>query len=224
MFEKELFGLQDVWYRDFESRLVPTVDGERIIGIRTPALRNFARQVKNTPEAKRFLGSLPHYYLEENSLHGFLIEFIRDYDECVAALDLFLPFVDNWATCDGISPKVFAKYPERLIEDVKRWLSAKDIYTVRFALKTLMNYFLDKGFKPEYLSLAAETPCDEYYLSMMTAWFFATALAKQYESALPYLNEYRLDRQTHNRTIQKALESYRISNEQKAYLKTLKYF
>lgn len=223
MLKNELFALQDEWYRDFQCRLIPTVDTARVIGVRTPALRNFARQIKDTPRAKAFLGDLPHHYYEENNLHGFLIEFIRDYDECIDALDRFLPFVDNWATCDSINPKVFAKYPLRLISDIKKWLAAKEVYTVRFGLKTLMTHFLDEHFDEEYLNLAAKTPCEEYYLSMMTAWFFATALAKQYDAALPYLTERRLDRQTHNRAIQKAVESYRISDEQKKFLKTLKY-
>ena len=223
MLKNELFALQDEWYRDFQCRLMPTVDTARVIGVRTPALRNFARQIKDTPKAKAFLSALPHHYYEENNLHGFLIEFIRDYDECVNALDRFLPFVDNWATCDSINPKVFAKYPERLILDVKKWLSAKDVYTVRFGLKTLMTHFLDDNFCEEYLSLAAATPTEEYYLSMMTAWYFATALAKQYDAALPYLTERRLDRPTHNRAIQKAIESYRISPSAKEFLKTLKY-
>ena len=223
MLKKELFALCDEWYKGFQCKLMPTVDADKVIGIRTPALRNFARQIKDTPEAKAFLANLPHKFYEENNLHGFLIEFIRDYDECIAALDRFLPFVDNWATCDSINPKVFAKYPDRLIEDVKRWLSSEDVYTVRFGLKTLMNHFLDKNFKSEYLQLAAKTPTEEYYLSMMTAWYFATALAKQYDAALPVILERRLDRVTHNRTIQKAVESYRITPDQKEFLKTLKY-
>ncbi len=223
MLKKELFALCDEWYKGFQCKLMPTVDADKVIGIRTPALRNFARQIKDTPEAKAFLAELPHEYYEENNLHGFLIEFIREYDECIDALDRFLPFVDNWATCDSINPKVFIKHPERLIKDVKRWLSSRDVYTVRFGLKTLMNHFLDRNFKEEYLALAAKTPTDEYYLSMMTAWYFATALAKQYDAALPFLTERRLDRITHNRTIQKAIESYRITDGQKNFLKTLKY-
>lgn len=223
MFKEELFALRDVWYKGFQSRLIPMVEEEKIIGIRTPALRNLARQVRDTARAKEFLQTLPHEYYEENNLHGFLIEFIRDYDECITELERFLPYIDNWATCDSINPKVFTKYPDRLIERVKAWLASDKIYTVRFGLKTLMNFYLDEEFKEEYLELAAKTPTEEYYLSMMTAWFFATALAKQYDAALPYLTEKRLDRTTHNRTIQKATESYRISDEQKKFLRTLKY-
>ncbi len=223
MFEQELFALRDEWYKGFQSKLLPTVDKEKIIGIRTPALRNFARQIRNSAEAKDFVCSLPHDYYEENNLHGFLIEFIRDYDECVSALNRFLPYVDNWATCDSINPKILAKYPDRLIKDIKRWMTSDHVYTVRFGLKMLMSHFLDEHFKKEYLLLALKTPTEEYYLSMMTAWFFATALAKQYPCALPFLTEHRLDKATHNRAIQKAIESYRISDEQKRFLKTLKY-
>ncbi len=223
MFTEELFTLKDEWYKGFQSKLIPNVDDKKIIGIRTPTLRNFARQIRDSAEAKDFLCTLPHNYYEENNLHGFLIEFIRDYDECILALDRFLPYIDNWATCDSINPKVFAKHIDRLIKDIKRWIGSKDIYTVRFGLKMLMSHFLDDHFKPEYLQLAASVPTEEYYLSMMTAWFFATALAKQYDFALPYLIKRRLPRATHNRAIQKALESYRITDEQKKYLRTLKY-
>lgn len=223
MFKSELFALRDEWYRGFQCKLMPTVDESRVIGIRTPQLRNYARQIRDTAEAKEFLTLLPHKYYEENNLHGFLIEFFRDYDECVTALDRFLPFVDNWATCDSINPKVLGKNPERLIADIRRWLKSEDIYTVRFGLKMLMTHFLEENFKADYLDLAAATDCTEYYLSMMTAWFFATALAKQYDSALPYLKDRKLDRTTHNRAIQKAVESYRITDEQKTTLRTLKY-
>lgn len=223
MFKRELFALRDEWYKGFQSKLIPTIEPERIIGIRTPALRNFARQIKDTAESKTFLNTLPHEYYEENNLHGFLIEFIKDYDWCIFELDRFLPFVDNWATCDSINPKVLAKYPEKLIKDVKRWMKSDNVYTVRFGLKTLMNHFLEHNFKEEYLSLAAKTPTEEYYLSMMTAWFFATALAKQFDLALPYLTEHKLDKPTHNRAIQKAVESYRITPAQKAIVRRLKY-
>ena len=223
MFKSELFALRDEWYRGFQCKLMPTVDESRVIGIRTPQLRNYARQIRDTAEAMDFLTLLPHKYYEENNLHGFLIEFFRDYDECVTALDRFLPFVDNWATCDSINPKVLGKNPERLIADIRRWLKSEDIYTVRFGLKMLMTHFLEENFKADYLNLAAATDCTEYYLSMMTAWFFATALAKQYDSALPYLKDRKLDRTTHNRAIQKAVESYRVTDEQKTTLRTLKY-
>ncbi|MBO7217216.1 MAG: DNA alkylation repair protein [Clostridia bacterium] len=223
MFKNELFALRDEWYKSFQCKLMPTVSKSLVIGIRTPALRNFARQIKDSAKAKEFLALLPHKFYEENNLHGFLIEFIRDYDECVAELDRFLPFVDNWTTCDSLNPKVLGKYPDRLITDIGRWLAADDIYTVRFGLKALMSHFLDENFKAEYLDLAAETPTEEYYLSMMTAWFFATALAKQYDAALPFLTERKLDKATHNRAIQKAVESYRITDEQKRFLRGLKY-
>ena len=221
MFKSELFALRDEWYRGFQCKLMPTVDESRVIGIRTPQLRNYARQIRDTAEAKEFLTLLPHKYYEENNLHGFLIEFFRDYDECVTALDRFLPFVDNWATCDSINPKVLGKNPERLIADIRRWLKSEDIYTVRFGLKMLMTHFLEENFKADYLNLAAATDCTEYYLSMMTAWFFATALAKQYESTVPYITEQRLDRKTHEMTVRKAIESFRISDSQRQFLKNL---
>lgn len=223
MIKERLLELKDEKYKKFHSRLMPTVENDRVIGVRTPELRRFAKELRGSEEAKNFMQALPHEFYEENNLHGFFIEFIKNYDECVAELDRFLPFVDNWATCDMTNPKILNQYPERLIKDIRRWLSSDDVYTVRFGLKTLMNCFLDEHFKEEYLELAAKTPCDEYYLSMMTAWFFATALAKQYDAALAYLVEKRLDKSTHNRAIQKALESYRIASEQKKFLRTLKY-
>ena len=211
--QKELFALRDEAYGDFTAKLIPTMDRERVIGVRTPALRAFAKDFAKRPEAAEFLKELPHFYLEENALHAFLIERSRDYDACIAALDAFLPFVDSWATCDSLSPACFKKNHTRLISDVRRWLDSDRLYTARFGLGMLMAHFLDGDF-------AIET--EEYYLRMMQAWYFATALAKQYDAALPYLENRRLDPWTHNKTIQKAVESYRITDEQKAYLKTLR--
>ena len=220
--QQEFFALRDENYRDFTAKLIPTVDRERILGIRTPALRAFARDFAKRPEAAEFLKELPHFYLEENALHAFLIERIRDYDACVRALDVFLPFVDNWATCDSLSPACFQKHRARLISDARRWLQSDRLYTVRFGIGALMAHFLDGDFAPEYLDWAAAIESEEYYLRMMQAWYFATALAKQYGAALPVLENRRLDPWTHNKTIQKAVESYRITDEQKAYLKTLR--
>lgn len=217
-----LFAMQETSYGDFQARLMPNVEREKIIGIRTPSLRAFAKEFAKTQEAEKFMQSLPHFYYEENNLHAFLIEYIKDYDECVFALERFLPFVDNWATCDSMSPKVLKKHPERLIEDIKRWMASQKTYTVRFGMETLMRYFLDENFKQEYLDLAAKINSEEYYINMMQAWFFATALAKRYEEALPYIENRRLPKWSHNRAIQKAVESFRITNEQKNYLKTLK--
>ena len=217
-----LFALQDLPYREFQLPLLPTVPPETVIGVRTPALRALAKTLFGTPEAAAFLTSLPHEYFEENNLHGFLICRIRDYAACVAAVDRFLPHVDNWATCDSMSPACFARHPEALEADIRRWIASGKTYTVRFGLRCLMSHFLDGRFRPEFLDLAASVRSEEYYVNMMTAWFFATALAKQYDAAVPYLENRVLDPWVHNKTIQKARESYRIPPEQKEYLKTLK--
>lgn len=217
----KLLSMQDTQYKAFHSKLMPTVDENRVIGIRIPALRKLAKELE-ADEAKAFIQSLPHFYYEENNLHAFLIEQIGDYDECIKAVNEFLPFVDNWATCDSLRPKVFKKHLPELLEQVKIWIASNDTYTVRFGLEMLMCYFLDEAFSPEYLTLAARVKSEEYYVNMMLAWFFATALAKQYEATVSYIENNKLDLWVHNKTIQKATESYRITNEQKAYLKTLK--
>lgn len=217
----QLFGLRDENYRDFHAKLIPTVDPEKIIGVRTPALRSFAASVSKREDIGEFLSELPHKYYDENNLHGFIIARIKDYDECISALERFLPYIDNWATCDLIRPSCFKKHPDRLIEDIKRWIGSDKTYTVRFGLEMLMTFFLDEIFKPEYLELAV-IKSEEYYINMMTAWFFATALAKQYDAAIGFIENRRLDKWTHNKSIQKSVESYRITDEQKAYLKSLK--
>ena len=220
--QEQLFALRDEGYRDFSSKLIPNVPPERVIGIRTPVLRAFAKDFAKTPEAADFLRALPHETFEENGLHAFLIERIRDYDACIEALDAFLPHVDNWATCDSMSPACFRKNRARLIEDARRWMASGELYTVRFGIGVLMAHFLEEDFRPEYLDAVAAIETEEYYLCMMQAWYFATALAKQYEAALPLIERGRLERWTHNKAIQKARESYRISDERKTYLKTLK--
>lgn len=219
--QKELFALQDTGYRDFHARLMPTVDKATIIGVRTPALRKFA---KGVPAADRacFLASLPHAYYEENNLHGLFISAIRDFDSALAETERFLPYIDNWATCDMFFPKVFAQNNTALLPHIRRWLADDAEYTVRFGIGLLMRLFLDAAFSPEYPALVAAVRREEYYIRMMVSWYFATALAKQYNAVLPYLTENRLDTWVHNKTIQKAVESYRISNETKAYLKTLR--
>ncbi len=217
-----LFALRDEAYGDFTAKLVPNVPRENIIGVRAPALRSLAKELSGTAEASDFLAALPHTYLEENHLHAFLIERIRDYGACISALDAFLPCVDNWVTCDCIGPVCFNKNRARLLADTRRWLDSEHLYTRRFAIRMLMNHYLDVDFKPEYLDRVAAIRSDEYYLRMMQAWYFATALAKQYDAALPYFEEKRLELWTHNKAIQKAVESYRVSDEQKAHLKTLK--
>jgi 3-methyladenine DNA glycosylase AlkD len=220
--QRRLFELQDLKYKEFHCKLMPTVNPETVIGVRTPNLRKLAKEYSKTPEALEFLEILPHKYYEENNLHGFLIETIRYYDSAIDAVDTFLPYIDNWATCDLISPKVFKKHLPELYEKIKAWLKSDRTYTVRFGIGMLMSFYLDDNFKPEMLELVAGVRSEEYYINMMIAWYFATALAKQYDAALPYIREQRLEKWTHNKAIQKALESYRISDETKAYLRTLK--
>lgn len=217
-----LFALKDEKYKEFQKKLIPTVDENTVIGVRTPVLRKYAKDVSGTPGAVIFMQTLPHEYYEENNLHGMLIETMKDYDECIAYLDEFLPYVDNWATCDLISPRVFKKHKDELLVKIKEWMASDRVYTIRFGMEMLMTHFLDEDFKPEYLGMAADVHSEEYYVNMMIAWFFATALAKQYEASLPYIENHYMDRWTHNKTIQKAIESYRITDEQKRYLKSLK--
>lgn len=219
---ERLFALQDLTYRDFQSKLMPTIDKETVIGVRTPELRRLAKELRGTTEAAEFLKTLPHRYYEENNLHAFLLESIRDYDACIEEINRFLPYVDNWATCDTMSPKVLGKHLPELLKEINGWLESGETYTVRYGIGMLMRYFLDDEFRPEYPKLVARIVSEEYYIKMMVAWYFATALAKQYDQILPYIEEGRLETWTHNKTIQKAIESYRITPEQKAYLKTLR--
>lgn len=220
---EQLFIMADEGHRAFHSKLIPNIDPALIIGVRMPQLRAYAKQFGKTPEARSFLSVLPHTYYEENNLHALLIEQLQAYDQLIAALDAFLPWVDNWATCDLLRPKVLKQHRSGLREQIRLWLASEHPYTVRFALEMLMVHFLEEDFCPEYLSWAAELDREEYYVRMMVAWYFATALAKQYDAALPFLQERRLARWTHNKTIQKAVESYRITEDQKNYLRTLRY-
>lgn len=219
---ERLFALADEGYRQFQIPLIPTVDPARIIGVRTPILRKLAKELADTAEAEAFLRNLPHTYHEENNLHAFLVEQIKDYDACVVAIDAFLPYVDNWSTCDGWSPKVLKKHRKELLTKIREWIASDLPYTVRFGIGMLQRYFLDEQFDPIYLEWVAAIDREEYYVRMMVAWYFATALAKQYEAALPYIEQGRLPTWTHNKTIQKAVESYRITAEQKTYLRTMK--
>lgn len=219
---KSLLEMQDLGYRDFHAKLIPTMDKEKIIGVRTPMLRKFAGKFAKTPEAEKFLEALPHAYYEEDNLHGFLIETIKDYEKCVKALEKFLPYVDNWATCDSTAPKVFKKHLPELLERIEVWMNSGHTYTIRYGIGMLMRFYLDEAFEQKYPEMVAAVHSEEYYVNMMIAWYFATALAKQYEAVLPYIEERRLDPWTHNKAIQKAIESYRITPEQKAYLRTLK--
>ena len=220
--EKELFELHDIEYREFQCSLMPTVSKDKVIGVRIPYLRKMAKDLHKSPVAEDFMNKLPHKYYEEYNLHGFLIEKINDFDATVKRLDEFLPYVDNWATCDSVSLKVLGKYPERLKSKIYEWLSSEHTYTVRYAIKMLMTHFLDEDFDCRYLDTVCEIKSEEYYIRMMQAWYFATALAKQYDAAIVYIEDSRLDTWVHNKAIQKAIESYRITPEQKAYLRTLK--
>ena len=218
----ELFCLRDESYRDFQVKLIPGMEPETMIGVRTPALRAYAKELAKRPDAGAFLDTLPHRYFDENQLHAFILSGMKNFDECVRAVDRFLPFVDNWATCDQLSPKVFGKHRAALLPWIRTWMDSGKTYSVRFGIGMLMQHFLDADFEPAYLEWAAAVRSEEYYINMMRAWYFATALAKQYEAALPFLEGQRLDAWTHNKTIQKAAESFRIGEEQKAYIKTLK--
>ena len=220
--QAELFEMQDLTYRDFHATLMPTIDKETVIGVRTPMLRAYAKKFGKTADAVTFLEVLPHKYYEENNLHGLLIEQIKDYPACIAAIERFLPYVDNWATCDMIALRTMKKHLDVFIQEVYSWMASDHPYIVRFGIGMLMRYYLDEQFKPEYPEKVAEIKSDEYYVNMMRAWYFATALAKQYDQILPYLEEKKLDTWTHNKTIQKAVESYRIAAEQKCYLRTLR--
>ena len=220
--QEQLFALQDKEYREFQSKLVPGIDRETIIGIRIPVMRKLARSYAKEQESREFLQCLPHTYYDENILHALLVSDINDYQECVEAVDRFLPFVDNWAVCDIFSPKIFKANKKDLIERIRKWSASREPYTCRFGMEMLMTHFLDEDFRVEYLEIPAAVHSEEYYVNMMIAWFYATALAKQWDAAVSYIEEKRLNPWTHNKTIQKARESYRITPEQKEYLKTLK--
>lgn len=219
---KELHELQDEKYREFQSKLIPSIGPDTMIGVRTPELRKLAKSLAKEEDVEEFLRDLPHKWFEENQLHAFILSEMKDYDECVREVELFLPYVDNWATCDQMSPKVFKKNKADLLKQIKKWIGSKETYTIRFGIGVLLTHFLDDDFDLRHLDLVARIKSDEYYVNMMRAWYFATALAKQYEAALPYIEQRKLDKWTHNKTIQKAVESYRVSDERKSILKKLK--
>ena len=219
---EKLFALRDEKYKNFQGALIPTVPSERMIGVRTPLLRALAKEISDTEEAAAFLADLPHRYFDEDQLHAFLISRIKDFDRCLAELIRFLPFVDNWATCDQMNPVAFRKNPERLLPLVREWLADERTYVLRFAIKVLMDHFLGDRFDPDYLMWVAAVRSDEYYVDMMVAWYFATALAKRYEETIPYLEEGRLPSETTRKAIRKALESYRITPDRKEFIKRLK--
>ena len=219
---EQMFSLQDLKYREMQTGIIPTVKPESIIGVRTPELRQMAKELAVREETGAFLIDLPHRYFDENQLHAFILSGMKDYAACLEALERFLPYVDNWATCDQMSPKVFRKHRTELLGSIRKWIASDQAYTIRFGIGMLMEHYLDGDFDPAYPEMAAGVRSGEYYVNMMTAWYFATALAKQYDAVIPYIENRRLDPWTHNKAIQKAIESYRITPEQKEYLKTLK--
>ena len=220
--QTRLFELQDKHYAAFQAKLTPGVPIEQFIGIRIPVLRAFAKEYAKESEHLDFLMQLPHRYYDENMLHGLLISQSKDFDECIRLTDAFLPHIDNWAVCDIMSPKIFSRHKEQLLVKIRQWSKSSHKFTCRFGLKMLMTHFLDKDFRSEYLEIPASARSEEYYVKMMVAWFYATALAKQWEATIPYLQKHVLAPWTHNKTIQKACESYRITADQKDYLRTLK--
>ena len=217
-----LYALQDTKYRDFQGKLIPTVDPKTIIGVRTPDLRTLAKELAKQEDIGTFLDTLPHTYFDENQLHAFILSELKDYDQCIQRIKEFLPYIDNWATCDQLSPKAFKKHKTELLKEIKAWLKSDKTYTVRFAVGMLMQHYLDNDFKSDYPKLVAAIKSDEYYINMMRAWYFATALAKQYDAIIPYIEQKKLDPWTHSKAIQKAVESYRIIPMQKEYLKTFR--
>ena len=217
--QKHLFELQDIKYRDFHSRLMPDIDKETIIGIRVPVLRKYAKSIAGTELSEKFIKELPHHYYEENNLHMMLITRIKDYDRCISEIERLLPYIDNWATCDFPAPKCFENHKEELLPVIKRWIASGETYTIRYGIGMLMRLYLDADFDPEYVKLVAEVKSEEYYVNMMIAWYMATALAKQWDAVIPYIEEHRMYDWVHRKTIQKAVESYRITDEQKRYLK-----
>ncbi|MDU5100285.1 MAG: DNA alkylation repair protein [Peptoniphilus grossensis] len=220
--KEELLALQDISYADFQAKLTPNIPRDLFIGVRVPELRKLSKKVVEDPETSKFLKNLPHKYYDENMLHGLIISEIKDYDACIVAVDDFLPYVDNWAVCDIMSPKIFKKNKEALLKKIKEWSASEKTYTCRFGIETLMSHFLDDDFKPEYLEIALSGNSEDYYVRMMIAWFFATALAKEWDEAIKYIEDQRLDPWTHNKTIQKARESRRITPKEKEYLKSLR--
>ena len=220
--QQDLFTMQDLKYRDFHAKLMPTVDKDSVIGVRVPMLRAYAKKFGKTEEAKQFLEILPHQYYEENNLHGLLIDQMKDYELCIDELIRFLPYINNWATCDILSVKAVKGHLDSYIKNIYQWLESDYTYTIRFGINMLMRYYLEEEFKIEYPEKVAAIRSEEYYVNMVRAWYFATALAKKYDQVLPFLEEQKMDVWTHNKTIQKAIESYRITLEQKEYLRTLK--
>ena len=219
----KLFEYEDEKYGNFQVKLTPGLNRDRVIGVRVPIVRKIAKEVSNSIESREYIKVLPHFYYDENMLHGLIISEIKDYDECIKEVDRFLPYVDNWAVCDIMSPKVFKKNKDRLLIKINEWIRSDRVYTIRFAIEMLMSHYLDGDYKKEYMNIPLISNNQEYYVRMMIAWFYATALAKQYDDAIKIIEDRKLDKWTHNKIIQKAIESYRISEENKTYLRSLKY-
>ncbi|WP_311525983.1 DNA alkylation repair protein [uncultured Parvimonas sp.] len=221
---EDLFSLQDIEYKNFNAKLIPTVDKDLIIGVRTPDLRNYAKKLFKEDEKRsfKFLNSLPHKYYEENNLHGFLIEQIKDFDLAMEYTENFIPFIDNWATCDSFCLKVFKKYVNETYEKILLWIKSDKTYVVRYGIGLLLSNYLDENFKEEHLKIVSKIRSEEYYINMMIAWYFATALAKKWDSTIFFIENKKLDDWTHNKAIQKAIESRRITEEEKSYLRSLK--
>ena len=219
---EKLIPLADLKYKDFQAKLVPNIASDKILGVRSPDLRKLAKELKDTKEGLNFLNELPHEYYEENLVHFFMISFIKDFDTCIKEINRFLPYVDCWPVSDQSSPKVFTKNHDKLLLYIKEWISSSHVYTARFGIRILMNEFLGDDFKEEYLNIVANKKGEDYYLKMMVAWYFATSLAKQYEKTIPYFEKHILEDWVHNKAIQKALESFRVSKDHKEYLKTLR--
>lgn len=219
---RELTALADEKYKQMQIKIIPTLDPDAIIGVRTPELRKLAGRISKREDMDDFLDDLPHAHFDEDQLHAFVISGMKDYEKCLARLEEFLPYVNNWATCDQMSPKVFKKHKEDLLTHIEEWIASDDTYTIRFGIGMLMEHFLDDDFDIRYPEMVASIRSEEYYVNMMIAWYFATALAKQYDKVLPFIEKRKLDSWTHNKAIQKSVESYRITPEQKSYLKTLK--
>lgn len=214
---------RDEKYREFQSKLVPNISKDVILGVRTPAMRRVAKEFFGTEEGDAFMTELPHALYEENLVHFFMIALIKDFDRCIAETERFLPYVDCWPVSDQSSPKVFSKKHEKLLPYIRSWIDSDHVYTARFGMRMLMNEFLGPDFRTEYLDWVANKTGEDYYLRMMIAWYFATALAKQYDAAVKVIEKRTLEPWTHNKAIQKARESFRVSEEHKAYLKTLQY-
>ena len=218
----ELLKSKDLEYKTFQSKLISNIDSSTMIGVRTPKLKSIAKDLYKNNDYELFLNSLPHDYYEENIIHGLVISEIKDYDLCINYIDKFLPYIDNWAVCDQTNPKVFKKHKKEVMVKINEWIKSKEVYKIRFGVKTLMNYFLDDDFNKDYLKLPLIIKNDDYYVKMMIAWFYATALAKQYDETIKIIESNELDIFIHNKTIQKAIESFRVTDEHKKYLRTLK--